>query len=131
MRLFIAAMCLMCAAYPTRSTSQTGGIRDLRCENAINPRRVKASHPQLSWAFGPAPQRAYQILVAASEEKLKADDGDLWDSGRIMSDRKTAQYQGKSLTSLQRCYWKIRVWNDYDTASGYSDPAIWQMGILQ
>ncbi len=52
------------------------------------------------------------------------------DSGRVLSERTIVQYQGKPLSSLQRCFWKVRVWNDYDTASGYSEPASWQKGIL-
>jgi len=68
--------------------------------------------------------------VASSEEKLKADEGDLWDSGRVISDLKTAQYQGKALSSLQRCFWKVRVWETYYEATGYSDPASWDMGLL-
>jgi alpha-L-rhamnosidase len=128
--LLIAALCLVWTANPTRVTAQgMAGIRDLRCENAINPRAVKTQHPQLSWEFGPTTPRAYQILVATSEEKLKADSPDLWDSGRVISDTKTAQYEGKPLPSLQRCYWKVRVWNDYDTASLYTEPASWQMAL--
>jgi alpha-L-rhamnosidase len=122
--LFIIAFCLPAAA-------QSGAIRDLRCENTTNPRGVKTLRPQLSWSWAqPRAPRAYQILVASSEEKLKADEGDLWDSGRVLSDRKTAQYQGKPLSSLQRCFWKVRVWNDYDTSGGYSEPASWEMGVL-
>ncbi|HLJ15025.1 MAG TPA: hypothetical protein VKV15_11050 [Bryobacteraceae bacterium] len=86
--------------------------------------------PQLSWLFGGRPPRAYQVLVASSEKKLKANEGDLWDSGRVLSAQTTAQYKGKALSSLQHCFWKVREWNDYDTATGYSEPASWQMGLL-
>ncbi len=126
--LFVIALCLVWAANPTPAAAQ-GAIRDLHCENATNPRGVKAPHPQLSWT-NPLTQHAYQILVASSEEKLKAGEADLWDSGRVISDRKTAQYQGKPLSSFQHCYWKIRVWNDYYTAGAYSDSATWEMGLL-
>jgi alpha-L-rhamnosidase len=129
--LFITALCLAWAVSPTPAAAQGGPVRDLRCENATNPRGVKAPRPQLSWTWGqPRPPRAYQVLVASSEEKLKADEADLWDSGRVLSDRKTVQYQGKALSSLERCFWKVRVWNDYDTAGAYSDPASWEMGLL-
>lgn len=125
---FIAAFCLAWAATAIPAVAQVGG-RDLRCESASNPQGVKTPHPQLSWVM-PVSQRAYQILVASSEEKLKAGDGDLWDSGRVLSDRKTAKYQGKELSSLQHCFWKVRVWGDYDAASPYSNPASWVMGLL-
>jgi alpha-L-rhamnosidase len=104
---------------------------ELRCENAASPKGVKSPHPQLSWTTAPNyVQRGYQVLVASSEEKLKADEGDLWDSGRVMSDRKSAQYRGQDLSSLQRCYWKVRVWGNYFTAGAFSEPAVWQMGVL-
>ena len=127
--LLITALCMTWALDPTPAAAQPV-LRDLRCENATNPRGVKTPHPRLTWVFGPSPQRAYQVLVATSEEKLNANEGDLWDSGRVRSDQKTAQYQGKPLASLQRCFWKVRVWNDYYAAGGYSDPASWEMGVL-
>jgi alpha-L-rhamnosidase len=73
--LFDTAVCLVGAVDPTTAAAQAP-VRDLRCENTTTPRGVKAPHPQLSWV-NPASQRAYQILVASSEEKLKADEGDL------------------------------------------------------
>jgi alpha-L-rhamnosidase len=76
-------------------------------------------------------QTAYQILVASSEEKLKAGEGDLWDSGKVISDQSTqVPYQGKGLSSRQHCYWKVRVWDKDGEANGYSDPASWEMALL-
>jgi lactoylglutathione lyase len=106
-----------------------GPVQNLRVENGASPRGVKALHPQLSWNFAPQ-QRAYQILVATSEQKLRNDEADLWDSGRVQSDKKSAEYQGKGLTSYQKCYWKVRTWGDYDSTLGYTEPAAWQMGLL-
>jgi alpha-L-rhamnosidase len=125
--LLVMSFCLGCLVSPTRLAAQ--GAADLHCENAVNPRGVKNAHPQLSWAM-PAEQRAYQILVATSEEKLKAGEADLWDSGRVMSDKRTAQYKGKPLTARQRCYWKVRVWGNYYQATGYSEVATWEMAVL-
>lgn len=119
--LLAAALCL----------AQGGNVRDLKCEDAVNPRGVKTEHPQLSWTWAPpTTPRAYQILVASSPEKLDADVGDLWDSGQVRTDKKTAQYNGKPLQSLQHCYWKIRVWSDYDTPTLYTDTATWQMAMM-
>lgn len=129
MRILIA-----CAAFMTALTlvwAQGGQIRDLRCENELNPRGVKTLHPKLSWTWSPpAAPRAYQILVASSEEKLRAGIGDLWDSGQVRTDQKSAQYQGRPLTSYERCFWKVRVWSDYDTPTFYTEAANWQMAML-
>jgi len=130
-RFLITALCLAWAVSPGPVAAQGGPIHDLRCENAVNPRGLKTQQPRLSWAFDPvAPPRAYQILAASSEEKLNADEADLWDSGRVLSNRKTAEYQGKPLSSFQHCFWKVRVWSDYDSVGRYSEPANWQMGLL-
>jgi|HubBroStandDraft_5_1064220.scaffolds.fasta_scaffold243178_1 alpha-L-rhamnosidase len=128
--LFIPALFAVWAASPTSAAAQ--GIQGLRCENATNPRGIKTPNPQLSWTLGPTQQQyAYQVIVASSEEKLEADEGDIWDSGEVISDHNTAQFQGKALSSFQHYYWKVRVWDHTNYhMSGYSGPASWDMGVL-
>lgn len=119
--LLIAALCF----------AQASNIRDLKCENAVNPRVVSNEHPVFSWAWGvPTTPRAYQILVSSSEEKLKADIADLWDSGQVRGDKKSAQYQGKPLESMKRYYWKLRVWSDYDTPTPWTETQTFQMTLF-
>src|SRR5438552_13925311 len=86
----------------------------LRCEYKINPLGIDKEHPRFDWRLSSdqpdvrdQKQTAYQLLVASSEENLKQNHGDLWDSGIVKSDE-TAQivYVGKSLASEQRAYWK-------------------------
>src|SRR5688500_17076636 len=75
-----------------------------RCEYVVNPIGIDATHPRLSWILDSArrgeKQTAYQVLVASKPELLKQDTGDVWDSGKVMSDA-TSQivYAGKSLGS--------------------------------
>src|SRR5208283_4155206 len=91
--------------------------------------------PRLSWVLDSKQraqaQTAYQILVASSDALLNADTGDLWDTGTVTSDQ-TLQvvYGGKALSSSQRCFWKVRVWNKGGKACAYSRPAYWGMGLL-
>ncbi len=40
-------------------------------------------------------------------------------------------YQGAALGSRQRCYWKVRVWDEKDQGSAWSEMALWEMGLLQ
>ena len=127
--LFVTGLCAAGAVCSLPAAAQEGP-RDLRCENTAAPRDVKVGTPQLSWS-APGVQEAYQVLVASSEEKLRAGEGDLWDSGRILSSQKSARYRGKPLTSFEHCYWKVRVWGVYHQDTRYSEPAQWQMGILR
>jgi len=107
----------------------------LRCEYRVNPQGIDEAQPRLTWredsnARG-AKQSAYQILVASSPELLKANTGDLWDSGKI-SGGQTVNiiYAGKPLASAQEYFWKICVWDSAGKPS-WSEPARWTTGLLQ
>jgi alpha-L-rhamnosidase len=124
--------------------AQTAGLAalvptDLRCEYLRNPLGIDATAPRLSWilestspdARGES-QSAWQVLVADNLTALRADQGTLWDSGRVASDQ-TLQvaYAGKGLPSEQVCFWKVRVWDQDGRVSDWSAPAQWSMGLLQ
>jgi alpha-L-rhamnosidase len=108
----------------------------LRCEYRVDPLGINVINPRLAWEMRDdrrgALQTAYRIFVASSPEKLAAGEGDLWDSGKVASDR-TAQvvYAGKSLAPRTRCYWKVRLWDREGKESAWSRPALWTMGPFQ
>jgi alpha-L-rhamnosidase len=109
--------------------------RNLRCEYLTNPLGIDQTTPRLSWQMADsrrgAVQRAYQILVADSSAKLAADDGDVWDSGKVSSDQSLqVEYAGRPLRSRMRAYWKVRVWGRDDQPSPWSERAYWSMGLL-
>ncbi len=107
----------------------------LRCEYAREPLGVDSASPRLSWevesrARGQA-QTAYQVLASSERRLLDQDQGDLWDSRRIESDRTTEiSYSGKPLTSSQQVFWKVRVWDQAGKRSAWSARATWTMGLL-
>ena len=114
---------------------------DLRCEYLNNPHGIDDLHPCLSWKIEAKEtdpqsvrgvmQSAYRILAASSPEKLVRGDGDLWDSGKVASEQSLdVEYAGKSLTTRERCHWKVQVWDGTGTVSGWSEPAQWDMGFL-
>lgn len=113
---------------------------NLRCEYLEDPLGIDAAKPRLSWVMD-APQSkitrsvrqtAYQVLVASSPELLAKDKGDLWDSGKKVSDQSVLiEYEGTSLKSSDACHWKVRVWDQDGTVSSWSKPASWTMGILR
>ena len=110
-------------------------VADLRCEYQTAPLAVDAASPRLSWTLSSstrgARQTACQILVASSPEKLAADQGDLWDSGKIGSDQTVhIEYAGKTLASRQQGHWKVRAWFADGKVSAWSNPSTWTMGLL-
>ena len=107
----------------------------LRCEYLVNPLGIDAARPRLSWIVRSGEraqvQTAYRVLVASAADRLAADDGDLWDSGKVGSDATLhVAYDGKPLASRDRCYWKVRVWDRHGRPSPWSKPATWSMGLL-
>lgn len=108
----------------------------LRCEYLISPLAIDTREPRLSWQVESntrgARQTAYQIIVATTAANLTASKGDLWDTGKVTSNE-TIQiaYQGKPLQSRQRCFWKVRVWDQNGQASSWSEPAQWAMGLME
>jgi alpha-L-rhamnosidase len=110
-------------------------ISHLTCEYRTNPLGIDVRQPRLSWQLQSdqrgAHQTAYQILVAPAETSLDGSAGLLWDSGKIESDQSIhVPYNGPSLASGQRVYWKVRVWDEVgrevESSSGW-----WEMGLLE
>jgi alpha-L-rhamnosidase len=110
----------------------------LRCEYLTNPFGIDAKQPGLSWVLAltdpnkrDTKQLAYQILVASDPSNLEADHGDLWDSGRVDSGQSSqVLYAGRPLASRMSCWWKVRVWDQDERVSCWSEPAHWSMGLL-
>ena len=106
----------------------------LRCEYRANPLGIDEAQPRLTWRIESdargAKQTAYQILVASSAELLKANTGDLWDSGKVAGGQTVnIVYTGTSLSSGKECFWKVCVWDAADKPN-WSDTASWTMGLL-
>ena len=110
-------------------------IVETKCNYLNNPLGVETLKPRLSWVLKSNKrgqrQTAYRILVASSQETLDKNKGDLWDSGKVISERSIqVTYEGKSLASQQGCYWKVRIWDRDDFVCPWSQPAYWEMGLL-
>ena len=114
-------------------------VERLRCEYLVNPLGLDVTQPRLDWiltAPGNVPrnlsQVSYHLLVASSPDLLAKDQGDLWDSGDVQSDQTDhIAYSGAPLNSREASYWKVRVTDSLGHTSGWSEPASWEMGLLQ
>ncbi len=110
----------------------------LRCNGLTDPLGLDSPAPALSWVLDSdqptargIKQTAYQILVASTTAALAQDQGDVWDSGRVNSDQSLdIAYAGKPLATLANAYWKVRVWDQDQKPSAWSEPAHWTMGLL-
>lgn len=94
-------------------------MKDLRCENLNDPKGITDLAPRFSWKLESTKrsqvQTAYQILVASTIENLKNNNGDMWDSKRIESDKSILiNYEGRELKAATSYYWKVKVWDGED-----------------
>jgi alpha-L-rhamnosidase len=111
-------------------------VERLRCEYLVDPLGIDVPKPRLSWIVQSdergQKQSAYHILVASRIELLDRDQADLWDSGRVVSDRTLhVDYAGKPLLSRMQCYWKVRTWDANGNVASWSKPGLWTMGLLR
>ena len=105
---------------------------DLRCALRVNPLGIGDATPRLSWQLQGTPslrgetQSAYQIQVGSS-----TGAADLWDSGKVAGSQTVdVLYAGQLLTSGEKCYWQVRVYDGSNNVSAWSAPAQWSMGLL-
>jgi alpha-L-rhamnosidase len=108
----------------------------LRTEYLENPIGIDAASPRFSW-LSDHPERAqrqsaYRIITASDLGKAEAETGDLWDSGKVVSDAGfNIPYAGASLKSGGRCFWRVKWWDKAGRESAFSDPAFFEMGLLE
>lgn len=71
-------------------------------------------------------QTAFRIIISTSLKKLEADDGDLWDSGKVLDQQSTSiQYDGlKDLKPNTMYFWKVMVWDNNKNVSLFSKPSV-------
>ncbi len=137
---YAAAFLALIACSSTASGAKGTGTRtlraaELRCEYLVDPLGVEEHAPRLTWIVESphrdALQFGYRILVASSSDRLSRDEGDLWDSGHVLSNITThVAYAGKPLASRQDCSWKVMSWDREGEPGAWSAPAHWTMGLL-
>jgi alpha-L-rhamnosidase len=107
----------------------------LRCEYLENPLGLDVAAPHLSWQSDNTErnwrQAAYEILVASSDENLRAGKADIWDSGKVDSAESVGiVYRGPALESRKRYHWNVRVWDAGGPVSESATEAWWETGLL-
>lgn len=107
----------------------------LTCGAMREPLGIDIAKPRLSWQLQDkrrgAKQTAYEVRVASSADSLTREQVDVWDSGRVESDQSVGVvYAGPELESRRRYYWQVRVWDQQEQPTSYSETSWWEMGLL-
>ncbi|AHF16391.1 alpha-L-rhamnosidase [Niabella soli] len=104
-------------------------VTNLRTENLVNPLGLDVTVPRFSWQLKNnkrnIAQTAYEIKVTGKKESA-------WNSGKINSDSSVhVAYKGSALHSGEKYTWQVRVWDNSGKPSAWSQPASFQMALLQ
>ena len=105
---------------------------NLRCEYLPYPLGLDREHPRFFWQIqGKATQlrqSAYQVQVSSNPDNFEQPH---WDTGRQANPSSTQiSYTGPKLQSGKRYFWRVRVWTGGEQPSPWSEPAWWEMGLL-
>lgn len=107
-------------------------VEALTCEYRTNPLGIDIKTPRISWKIRSdqrgTMQTAYQVQVAANQEEFNAM---LWDTGIVKSDESIhIEYGGPELKARTRYFYRVKVWDNFDRESSWSETAWWETGLL-
>ncbi|HNR41539.1 MAG TPA: family 78 glycoside hydrolase catalytic domain [Bacteroidales bacterium] len=112
------------------------GIRigNLKCNNLTDPAGID-SIPSFSWipesVTRGAGQSAYQIILDRNINRLKQERTCLWNSGKIVSPETAwIVYSGPPLEPSEKYFWKVRIWDQDDAVTEWSDAAFFITGLF-
>ena len=107
---------------------------NLRIEHEQNPnnidieRSIRFSWQVPSWSRN-VEQSAYEIRVATVSSSL--NEADVWNSGHMDSSRSTSvPYEGPDLEPDTAYKWSVRIWDEEEKKSDWSNPAQFRTALL-
>lgn len=129
------ALIFLFSAFSTAIVAKTQ-LTKLVAEYHVNPIGIDVEKPRLSWQLlsdnENVMQTAYEIRVANSKSNLSKKSKQIWGTGKVAGDKSVnVVYEGAGLKSMERAYWQVRVWDNNNKVSDWSEPAFWEMGILE
>jgi len=112
----------------TTTISAQVKVVNLLTENQANPIGLDVQQPRFSWQLAGEQrnisQTAYEVIVSSGK-------GTAWKSGKIMSDQSVhVPYGGTALQSGKKYTWQVRVWDNRNKPSPWSEPAFFQTALL-
>jgi hypothetical protein len=131
-RLYLTCTLLVLLCFALKSLGLTVESSSAKAEGRFEPNALSTTTPRLSWSLFSdtrnEEQSAYQIQAAYNPSAL--DSPDLWDTGKVVSSNFSTIYGGKSLSSRDIVYWRVRAWGKDDVASDWSQPTSFEWGLL-
>jgi alpha-L-rhamnosidase len=119
---------------PQKTSSSDPAVTQLKCNNLVNPLGTD-NKPFFSWVVESKKrgqkQTAYRIIISSFQNKIISGEGEIWDSRKKISDQTSwIIYDGKDLSSGNKYYWRVQIWDGNNNPSAWSDPAFFVTGLF-
>lgn len=106
-------------------------VYDVRSEYKKNPVGIDVTEPRVSWKLASdrtnVKQKSYHLQVAGDE----SFDGIIWDSGVVETDQSIhVELTDIEVKSRQRYYVRVKVTDQKDRESDWSETSFFEMGLL-
>lgn len=96
---------------------------NLKTEHMKNPIGLGIQTPVLSWnCEADIRQTAYEIAAFCENKEI-------WNSGKVQGSSMQCRFGGEAV-SKQCIQWQVRLWNEEDECGAWSEPASFEIGIL-
>ncbi|WP_438495751.1 family 78 glycoside hydrolase catalytic domain [Paenibacillus sp. IHBB 3054] len=102
----------------------------LKTEHLSNPLGLDNKSPRLAWKIKSDARSVIQDAYQVQASECETFDRVLWDSGKVPSRTQRVGYSGPELKSEDRIFWRVKVWDNYGNDSAFSEPAYFDMGLL-
>ena len=106
----------------------------LKCSSMLNPLSAEAESIYFGYKLqsdiSGDKQIAYRIIISNNIVSLNKDNGNIWDSGKVVSEESVnIEYLGRKLENGSAYYWKVQVWDINGEKSQWSEPAFFRTSI--
>ena len=123
----ISSFILLLSIFTSTAFSQVI-VKNLLCEHLSNPIGLDVKEPRFNWQLGSDKRN---VMQTAYEVKVVLGKTTVWSSGKVLSDQSVhVQYAGDALQSGKKYNWQVRVWDNEEKISAWSEPASFQMALL-
>ncbi|MCK5372339.1 MAG: alpha-rhamnosidase, partial [Cyclobacteriaceae bacterium] len=114
MKQILIFFLLVVLFFSCQKKSSNSLVVNLKCEHLINPIGIDSKNPRFSWQLvskmNGIAQEAFQIILGT--DSLFTEESQIWDSGKIDSDKNRTVYNGPVLKPFTRYFWGVQLWDN-------------------
>lgn len=123
----IFLLLLLCISLPAQIA-----LTNLTTESLINPLGVDHPQPRFSWQLTGTQRGIRQTAYQLEVRQGSTNGRQVWESGKQTSDSSVlVTYNGAALNSGETYYWRVKIWDQQNKATKWSDWAYWHTGAFQ